>query len=137
MLDDPTSANPTFILEEEVTFEVTVTDENGCSIVLAVVVIPADTPCAEPFIFVPNAFTPNGDDHNDQLRVDGNQIVEMYLAIYNRWGERVFEATDQSQTWDGTFDGQALNPDVFGYIFTATCTNGDTFSSQGNISLLR
>ena len=137
LLDDPTSANPTFILEEEVTFEVTVTDENGCSIVLAVVVIPADTPCAEPFIFVPNAFTPNGDDHNDQLRVDGNQIVEMYLAIYNRWGERVFEATDQSQTWDGTFDGQALNPDVFGYIFTATCTNGDTFSSQGNISLLR
>ena len=137
VLDDPTSANPTFTLEEEVTFEVTVTDENGCFVVLAVVVIPADTPCAEPFIFVPNAFTPNGDDLNDRLRVDGNQITEMYLAIYNRWGELVFEATDQSQTWNGTFDGKELNPDVFGYIFTATCTNGDTFSSQGNISLLK
>lgn len=136
-LDDPTSSNPTFILEEETTFEVEVTDENGCSIVLAVVVIPADTPCAEPFVFVPNAFTPNGDGLNEQLRVDGNQIAEMYLAIYNRWGERVFEATDQSQTWDGTFEGKTLNPDVFGYIFTATCSNGDTFSTQGNISLLR
>lgn len=137
LLDDPSSANPTFILQEEVNFEVIVTDENGCSIVLAVVVIPADTPCAEPFVFVPNAFTPNGDDLNDQLRVDGNQIVEMYLAIYNRWGERVFESRDQTQTWDGTFEGKPLNPDVFGYIFTATCTNGDSFSSQGNISLLK
>ena len=137
LLDDPTSANPTFTLEEEVTFEVTVTDENGCFVVLAVVVVPADTPCAEPFVFVPNAFTPNGDGLNDQLRVDGNQITEMYLAIYNRWGERIFEATNQSQTWDGTFEGKPLNPDVFGYIFTATCSNGDTFSSQGNISLLK
>lgn len=137
LLDDPTSPNPTFTLQETVNFEVIVTNSNGCSVVLAVVVIPADTPCAEPFVFVPNAFTPNGDELNDQLRVDGNQITEMYLAIYNRWGERVFEATNQSQTWDGTFEGKPLNPDVFGYIFTATCSNGDTFSSQGNISLLR
>jgi len=61
----------------------------------------------------------------------------MYLAIYNRWGERVFEATDQSQTWDGTYNGKALDPDVFGYIFSATCSNGDTFNAQGNISLLK
>ncbi len=137
LLDDPTSATPTFVLTEEVTFEVEVTDENGCFTVLAVVVVPADTPCSEPYVFVPNAFSPNGDDLNEQLRVDGNQIVEMYLAVYNRWGERVFEATDQTQTWDGTYNGKVLDPDVFGYIFTATCSNGDTFSSQGNISLLK
>ena len=136
-LDDPTSANPTFTLTGEQTFEVEVTDLNGCSAVFAVVVVPADTPCAEPFVFVPNAFSPNGDGLNEQLRVDGNQITEMNLVIYNRWGEKVFEATDQSQTWDGTYEGRALDPDVFGYIFRATCTNGDTFSAQGNISLLQ
>jgi gliding motility-associated-like protein len=136
-LDDPTSASPTFTLTEEVTFEVEVTDSNGCIAVRTVVVTPADTPCAEPFVFVPNAFSPNGDGLNEQLHVDGNQIVEMHLMVYNRWGERVFEAIDQSQSWDGTYNGKALDPDVFGYTFTCTCTNGDTFSSQGNISLLR
>lgn len=137
LLDDPTSASPTFTLTEEVTFEVEVTDSNGCIAVRTVVVTPADTPCAEPFVFVPNAFSPNGDGLNEQLHVDGNQIVEMHLMVYNRWGERVFEAIDQSQSWDGTYNGKALDPDVFGYTFTCTCTNGDTFSSQGNISLLR
>ena len=137
ILDDPTSANPTFTLTEEVTFEVEVTDSNGCSAVFAVVVLPADTPCAEPYVFVPNAFSPNGDGLNEELRIDGNQITEMYLAIYNRWGEKVFEATDQTQTWDGTYEGKALDPDVFGYTFRATCSNGDNFTSQGNISLLQ
>ena len=137
LLDDATSSSPTFVLTEEVTFEVEVTDSNGCVAVRTVVVTPADTPCAEPYVFVPNAFTPNGDGLNEQLHVDGNQIVEMHLVIYNRWGERVFEATDQGQMWDGTYDGKALDPDVFGYTFSCTCTNGDTFTSQGNISLLR
>ena len=137
LLDDATSSSPTFTLTEEVTFEVEVTDSNGCIAVRTVVVTPADTPCAEPYVFVPNAFTPNGDGLNEQLHVDGNQIVDMHLLIYNRWGERVFEAVDQSQMWDGTFEGKALDPDVFGYTFICTCTNGDTFSSQGNISLLR
>jgi len=137
LLDDPTSASPTFTLTEEVTFEVEVMDSNGCIAIRTVVVIPTDTPCAEPYVFVPNAFTPNGDGLNEQLHVDGNQIIEMHLVIYNRWGERVFEAIDQSQTWDGTYEGKKLDPDVFGYTFSCTCTNGDTFSSQGNISLLK
>lgn len=138
ILDDPTSPNPSFTLTEEVDFEVEITDENGCTAILTIrATPPARTPCAEPYVFVPNAFSPNGDGLNEELRVDGNQILEMHLTVYNRFGQQVFEADDQSQTWDGTFRGKTLDPDVFGYIFNCTCTNGETFTSQGNISLLK
>ena len=146
-LDDPNIPDPTASPEETTTYEVEITDGNGCTIIQSITVVvtalqpppppPTVTPCEEPFVFIPTAFTPNGDNLNDQLRVEGNEIDEMYLAIYNRYGELVFEATDPSQTWDGTYKGQLLNTDVFGYYLMITCNNGDEFYKQGNISLLK
>ena len=56
-------------------------------------------------IFIPNVFSPNGDDENDVLRVYGNFISGMELLIFNRWGEKVFHAKSQAEVWDGTFEG--------------------------------
>ncbi|NJL75224.1 MAG: gliding motility-associated C-terminal domain-containing protein [Saprospiraceae bacterium] len=64
--------------------------------------------CNEPYIFVPLAFTPNNDGTNDILYVRGNPIEEVYFAVYNRWGQRVFETTDKNIGWDGTFQGRKL-----------------------------
>jgi gliding motility-associated-like protein len=93
--------------------------------------------CGAPLIFVPSAFSPDNDGRNDVLRVDGNNIDEMTLQIYNRWGELVFETQNQNEGWDGTHKGADLPPDVYGYYLQCTCDGGDKALFKGNITLLR
>lgn len=93
--------------------------------------------CGAPLIFVPNAFSPDGDGYNDELLVRGNHITSMSLVVYNRWGKKLFETNNQSQGWDGTFGGVALPPDVYGYYLQCTCDGGETALLKGNITLLK
>lgn len=86
---------------------------------------------------VPNAFSPNGDGHNDVIRIVGNEIAAMTWTIYNRWGEVVFSTNDPAQGWDGTFDGEPQSPGVFAYTISATLLNGERRLLMGNITLLR
>jgi gliding motility-associated-like protein len=58
-------------------------------------------------------------------------------VIYNRWGEVVFETTDQQQCWDGTHRGQALPSDVFAYKLQVRLQDGTSIVKSGNINLLR
>ncbi len=93
--------------------------------------------CGEPFIYVPNAFSPNGDNENDVLYVRGQLIEGMVFRIFDRWGEMVFESFDRLIGWDGTFRGKALDPDVYDYYLKATCIDGEESIIKGNISLLK
>ena len=61
----------------------------------------------------------------------------MYLTIYDRWGQKVFETNDPNQGWDGTFKGEALAPDVYGFYLQIKCFNGADFFKKGNIALLK
>lgn len=128
--------NPTAQLDSTAVFTVEVENGEGCrnAVELRVVVL---SECREPFIFVPNAFTPNGDNLNDLLFVEGNTVEELYFAVYNRWGEKVFETNDQSVGWDGSYKGRELAADAFGYYLEARCFNGETFFKKGNVSLIR
>ena len=95
-----------------------------------------ETECAEPYIFVPKAFTPNNDDNNDRFIVRGANIKELRFIVWDRWGEKVYETTDISALgWDGTYNGKTLNPGVFVYLLTAELTNGECdimlFASNG------
>ena len=74
---------------------------------------------------------------NDDLFVRGNGIDELYFAVFNRWGEKVFETEDKDIGWDGTFRGKELSADVFGYLLEVRCFNGQTFFKKGNITLIR
>jgi gliding motility-associated-like protein len=93
--------------------------------------------CDEPYVFVPNAFTPNGDNENDVLYVRGPMIEGMVFRIFDRWGEMVFESTDRDFGWDGTFRGKALDPDVYDYYLKALCIDGNESIIKGNISLMK
>lgn len=88
-------------------------------------------------LFVPNAFSPNGDGNNDFLFVRGKNIVELNFAIYSRWGEKVFETINISEGWDGTFRGEKMESAVFAYYLTLTYADGKTEVKKGNISLIR
>jgi len=96
-----------------------------------------DVICGPPDLYVPNAFTPNGDGDNDVLLVRGNNITNMTLRIYHRWGEKVFESTDQSTGWDGTYKGKECDPAVFVYYLDVDCLGGESYEQKGNITLIR
>jgi gliding motility-associated-like protein len=93
--------------------------------------------CDEPYIYIPNAFTPNGDQENDVLYVRGPLIEGMIFRVFDRWGEMVFETEDRLIGWDGTFRGKALDPDVYDYYLKAICIDGQESIIKGNITLMR
>jgi gliding motility-associated-like protein len=88
-------------------------------------------------MYVPNAFSPNADGHNDVLYVQGICLQTMSFMIFNRWGEKVFETTDQKQGWDGSYKGEQLNTGVFVYRLEGKTYDGKAYSSKGNITLVR
>ncbi|HNR86697.1 MAG TPA: gliding motility-associated C-terminal domain-containing protein, partial [Taishania sp.] len=93
--------------------------------------------CAEPFVFVPNAFTPNNDGENDILYVYGAMVKGILFRIYDRWGELVFETTDRHVGWNGVFRGKQLDPDVYDYYLEVDCIDGGSNIIKGNITLMR
>jgi gliding motility-associated-like protein len=115
-------------------YTVTVTDINGCSgSDIVIVMVDSD----EDIIGVPSAFSPNNDGFNDLVRVLGVGIEEMSFKIYNRYGQLVFETTEQSEGWDGVFNGQKLNQGVFAYTLEYTLTNGVNGKKEGSITLIK
>ncbi len=91
--------------------------------------------CGE--FFVPNAFSPNGDGLNDMVNIHGKCISTFILQIFNRWGEKVFETTSLTDSWDGTFRGQKLDTGVFVYKAEGVSIDGKEFKTKGNITLIR
>lgn len=123
-------------IDKTSTYYVVVENEN-CSTKDSISISPYDWLCEFPYVFVPNAFSPNNDNQNDVLYVKGRPISSILLRIYDRWGELVFESTSLNDGWDGTYKEKALPPDVYDYYLLVTCINGVKNKIQGNITLLR
>ncbi|MCO6485593.1 MAG: gliding motility-associated C-terminal domain-containing protein, partial [Saprospiraceae bacterium] len=123
--------------DSQTTFIVVVTNEQGCTDTAEVTVRFGNPSCEEPYLFVPNTFTPNGDGLNDHLFVRGLFIEEMLFIVYDRWGMEVFRTLTKQEGWDGTYKGTPLSTDVFGYYLEVTCGDGRHFSKKGNVTLLR
>lgn len=66
-------------------------------------------------IWIPNAFTPNGDNTNDYFYVDGYGIKELQVQIYDRWGLKIYDGIGLDQSWDGTYKGKLVQLDVYVY----------------------
>lgn len=86
-------------------------------------------------LFLPNAFSPNGDGLNDKFEVLGNLkcIEKFHMDIFNRWGERVFDTDSLSNLWDGkTYSGKEAPEGVYIFIFKSK-----DIDIQGNVKLVR
>ncbi len=129
--------NPIATPLEDHVYIVSVYDENGCRKTDSIWVYVLHTPCAETNLYIPNAFSPNGDGKNDMLFVRGNGITRLYFAVYDRWGQKVFESKDIMKGWDGIFKGKKIDPAVFGYYLEGDCEGGEKFFKKGNVTLLR
>ncbi|MBL4657424.1 MAG: gliding motility-associated C-terminal domain-containing protein [Flavobacteriales bacterium] len=98
------------------------------------VIIEVDPECS---VFVPDIFSPNGDGNNDVVYVQGKGIKEIHFAVFDRWGKKIFETTDISEGWDGTFKGKKLNSAVFVYYLEAVFISGKEIADKGDITLIR
>ncbi len=136
-LNDLNIYNPIATPAESTSYFLNYTNQFGCESQAEVRVLVFVPQCDEPYVFFPTAFSPNGDGENETLRLYGNPIDEAYWAIFNRWGEKVFETNDLNGEWDGTYKGKALSPDVFGYFLQVKCIDGQELFKKGNVTILR
>ncbi len=88
-------------------------------------------------VFIPSAFSPDGNGVNDVACVYGDCIKEMEFKIYSRWGEVVFSTTDQTKCWNGIYKGEKLTDAVFAYTLKATLYTDNKIIKKGNITLIK
>ncbi len=132
----PTCADNTVQPGQSTLYTVVATDTNGC---VAQDTVSVDV-IADHTTFTPNAFSPNGDGNNDFWQLYGNLagIRTFQLLIFDRWGEKVFDADVPDFKWDGTYKGEKLEPAVYVYVMKVVFldgTNSKTF--KGSITLIR
>ena len=110
-----------------------VTDQNGCrdTTYSKLEVKPVST------IFVPNAFTPNGDGVNEVFRALFINIVKLNTQIYDRWGVKIAEWSDLNGSWDGNAGGSQAQSDVYVYRIDYTDINGKHDVLIGHVTLVR
>ena len=135
-LSSPNSQETNAFIQENTIFTLTVSD-GICTRSDTVQIKVYEIICEEPYVFIPNAFSPNGDDNNDVLFVRGIFIEKMMFRIFDRWGELVFESENPQIGWDGTFRGKKLDPDVYDFYLDVTCYNGLKSITKGNVTLMK
>lgn len=92
----------------------------------------------KPTMYIPSAFTPNGDGVNDFFGVKAEGLKAFKLEIYNRWGEVVFASDDIYDLWDGTYLGKTItSTDVFVYQVKAIGKNNEPLPEEkGTVTLI-
>ena len=112
----------------------TVTDPFGC-VASGSREIDPSVCCNVPF---PNAFSPNGDGHNDVFRPIPMRAYHRYhvFRIENRWGQTIFESSNNKAEWDGTFNGVLQDIGVYFYYLKYDC-DGKTIEQKGDVTLIR
>lgn len=132
-LSDPLTSTPLAFPTTTTTYQVRGTDTNGCSdtAIVKVVVFPKSG------LFIPNAFTPNNDGKNDCFRIPNAEgVVSFELAIFDRYGERVFFSRDPSACWNGRFQGSELPVGSYAYYLNLT-TSCEVIRKKGMVNLIR
>lgn len=139
-LNDNEIPNPVAILEDSTLFEVVFRDANNCKALDTVYIRVKEVVCGDPYLYVPNAFTPNSDGSNDRFKpyYPLSLVTDVYFAVFDRWGNIIYETTDlDSPGWDGTYMGEKLATDVYVFWLKARCLNGEEYNHKGNVTLLR
>lgn len=135
-LNDSTLAQPIASPAVSTQYTLTVTGANGCEL-HDYATVTREPCCAR--IVVPNAFTPNEDKKNDGFGVIVIENVEkFYLAVYNRWGDRVFETEDPKVKWDGKYKNKPADVGTYFYYIKYNC---QSFSKprfiKGDVELIQ
>ena len=94
----------------------------------------------EVVIYIPDAFTPDGDNHNEEFMPKGSNILNSayVFTIYDRWGESIFETTDLDEGWDGKVKGgDYAKPGIYVYHIIYKDIYGIKYEKEGTVNLIR
>jgi len=133
-LNDPLIANPVATLTNDQTYVLTAKNPDGCEA--------KDTLLIKVYehldVYVPSAFTPNGDGRNDVLHIIAPGLKELFFfRVYDRWGQTVFDTKDLSKGWDGTIKGQLPGTGVYVWIMKGLTYLGSVVERKGTVTLIR
>ncbi len=111
----------------------TVTNQYGCvdSISNSIRINP------DAILFIPNAFTPNGNSTNDYFTAKGLGILQYNMDIFDRWGNKIYTTSDMNAGWDGTRAGSPAQEDVYVYHISVRTVLDETNTYVGRVSLIR
>lgn len=112
----------------------TVTDLHGCE---ATAVEFFEPPMS---LFIPTAFTPDGDGLNDVFKAEGHHVADFHLWIFDKGGNLVFESTDLGSGWNGEgaiYSGASAGDNIFPYRYVARTWSGEVREGHGSVTLLR
>ena len=118
-------------------YSVQIVDANGCTLMDTIYI--NEGPCCD-VSFIPNAFSPNGDQNNDEFRVLTTAgVILKQLEIYSRWGKRVWSTSDYTQGWNGMIDGKEAPIDTYYYVLRYKCTlePEKDYIEKGDVILVR
>ena len=117
----------------------TLTDENGCKVNAIINIFVKE----ETDLYIPNVFSPNGDQLNDLFELfssDKNLKLKIY-QIFDRWGELIYSQKEQNlstyRPWDGVFKNRPLNPGVYVYHIVVEFSDGRIGSYTGDLTLIK
>lgn len=89
------------------------------------------------YLYVPSAFSPNGDGINDQFLVSGSGFESFEMRVYNRWGEQIFHSTHINHGWDGLHEGEEALQGVYSYSILLKLPFDKIYQKQGFLTLFR
>jgi gliding motility-associated-like protein len=118
---------------EKADYCVTASNDNGCQNTACITV----DVTKESTLYVPNTFTPNGDQLNDVFLIPTTNLVEYNIKIFDRWGSLLFESTDVAVSWDGTYKGKAVASDVYVYAITGQGADRISYTKRGHVTVLK
>ncbi len=129
---------PEITVTETTSYTVTITDDNGCTLTATINIIVE----VQDDVFIPTAFSPNGDGINDIFQPGGDANLKIKLfRVYDRWGELLYESKNHLISsgigWDGTFNNSRVNPGVYVYYLSVEIPGRADKILQGDITLLK
>ena len=133
-LSNASSISPNFNFTTATNYVIKITNDAGCIFNDSLNVLIFD----KADFFVPNAFSPNNDGRNDKLKIAAPGIESFqYFRIFNRWGNLVFETSNSSIFWDGTFKGMAQPAEVYSWFAEGISASGNKIQRNGQTLILR
>ena len=116
---------------QNTTYTVLFTDQNGCTALDSVTVY------YEPIVYIPNTFTPNGDENNQGFHIVASNITNVELLIFDRWGELIFQLDDLTDYWDGSYKGLKCQDGTYTWKITYTDLMYRRYERTGHVNLIR
>ncbi|MFM9026886.1 MAG: PKD domain-containing protein [Bacteroidota bacterium] len=127
------SPNHTYATAGTYTIELIVTSSNGCVDTITKVIIVDN----ETTVYIPSAFSPNGDEKNELFSIQGIGFSDFKMDIFDRWGLLIYSTDRAENGWDGKYKNRECQADVYVYRIRFRDIHETPFDYSGKVTLVR